>query len=122
MKKKIIIIVIIFLVIIISIITIIFKKNKERELIHYNNIIHQFEDGLKVYLDATGTSNKNCNVTKRGTVQSEFLIRNGYIKKEYLLDVDGKSYCDVYAETDNNEECTVSYRIYIKCKKYNNLD
>ena len=62
-------------------------------------------------------------------MNSKFLINNGYIKKEELLDVDGKNYCDIYVvvyryidesisfEAYGND-CEVNYKAYIKCKDY----
>lgn len=57
---------------------------------------------------------------------SWFLIQNGYIKQEELLDIDGESYCDVYVdintfyedELDHQKNCDVSYKIYLKCKNF----
>ena len=57
---------------------------------------------------------------------SWFLINNGYIKQNELLDVDGESYCDVYVdintyyedELDHQNNCEIYYKIYLKCKDY----
>ena len=57
---------------------------------------------------------------------SSFLINNGYLKKDELLDVDGKSYCDIYViiqstfENSQNHQnnCSIAYKIYLKCNKY----
>lgn len=57
---------------------------------------------------------------------SSFLIRHGYIKKSELLDVDNKSYCDVYVTIDDNfkdpqnhqHDCTVAYKFFLKCNDY----
>lgn len=57
---------------------------------------------------------------------SSFLINNGYIKKSELLDVDNKSYCDVYVDInpyyedplDHQHNCEVAYKIYLKCKDF----
>lgn len=62
----------------------------------------------------------------REILNSSSLIKNGYIKKEELLDVDGKSYCDVYVKItvnledplDQQNNCEVSYKIYLKCNDY----
>lgn len=66
------------------------------------------------------------SVKTRGILNSSFLIKNGYIKKEELLDIDGKSYCDVYVRInvkledplDQQKNCEVSYKIYLKCNNY----
>ena len=57
---------------------------------------------------------------------SSFLINNGYIKKEELLDIDNKSYCDVYVDIsteykdklDHQRDCKIYYKIYLKCNEY----
>lgn len=68
---------------------------------------------------------KNANTS--GThYNSSFLISNGYIKKDELLDVDGKNYCDVYVivqtnfedPQDHQKNCTTAYKIYLKCNDY----
>ena len=64
---------------------------------------------------------------KNGTYyNSKTLIKNGYIKKEELLDIDGKSYCDIYVKInvkyddpyDHLHNCETSYKIYLKCNDY----
>lgn len=55
-----------------------------------------------------------------------FLISNGYIKQEDLLDYDGKSYCDIFVKVNNykknpmdeQHDCNVSYKLYLKCDGY----
>ena len=57
---------------------------------------------------------------------ASFLISNGYIKKDELIDVDGKNYCDVYVviqanfedPQDHQKNCSTAYKIYLKCKDY----
>lgn len=57
---------------------------------------------------------------------SSYLISQGYLKKSDLLDIDNKSYCDVYVVTaphfenpqENQNNCEISYKIYLKCKDY----
>ena len=53
-------------------------------------------------------------------------IDNGYLKKDELLDVDGKKYCDVYViiqstfenPQDHQNNCSIAYKFYLKCNKY----
>ena len=60
------------------------------------------------------------------STNSSFLINNGYIKKEELLDIDNKSYCDVYVDIsteykdklDHQRDCKIYYKIYLKCNEY----
>ena len=57
---------------------------------------------------------------------SSFLIDNGYLKKEELLDIDKKSYCDIYViikvkyedPLDHQNNCSTSYKAYLKCNDY----
>lgn len=57
---------------------------------------------------------------------SSFLINNGYLEKNELLDIDEKSYCDVFVKvsvyyenpSDKGHNCESSYKIYLKCKNY----
>lgn len=58
--------------------------------------------------------------------QASGLINNGYIKKNELLDVDNKSYCDVYVvikpyyedPQDQQHNCHINYNFYLKCNDY----
>lgn len=118
MKKKLVIL-IIFIVIVIIILSIyIFNNTKEKE--RYNEIKEAFEKAVIWKLDATGNSKKHCeeNITKEITITADNLISNGYLKKEDMLDIDGKSYCDRYAKTFAADECGIDYKIYIKCNDY----
>ena len=118
MKKKIVIL-IIFIVIVIIILSIyIFNNTKEKE--RYNEIKEAFEKAVIWELDATGNSKMHCeeNITKEITITADNLISNGYLKKEDMLDIDGKSYCDGYAKTFAADDCGIDYKIYIKCNGY----
>jgi len=99
------------LVIIIFLIFITGCDNKEDR---YEEIIKDFEEGLLWHLNA---SYPNCQEGSSGIITSSFLISNGYIKKEILLDVDKESYCKVNAKRAcvNGEN---TYKIYLKCKDY----
>lgn len=71
-------------------------------------------------------NNYDKNAKKETYYNSSFLIKNGYIEKNELLDIDGKSYCDVYViirekledPLDQQNNCEVSYKIYLKCNDY----
>ena len=118
MKKKLLIL-IIFIVIVIIILSIyMFNDAKEKE--RYNEIEEAFEEAVIWNLDATGNSKKHCeeNITKEITIKADHLISNGYLKKEDMLDIDGKYYCDGYAKTFVAEDCDIDYKIYIKCNDY----
>lgn len=118
MKKKIVIL-IIFIVIVIIILSIyIFNNTKEKE--RYKEIKEAFEKAVIWELDATGNSKKHCeeNITKEITITVDDLVSNGYLKKEDMLDIDGKSYCDGYAKTFAADDCGIDYKIYIKCNGY----
>ena len=136
MKKKIITAILLFLLIIISvsIILILYKeeqknqenKNQER----YNEIRKNVKKAVEWNISAMYPKcaiSKEFKQTSYGTYyNSSFLIKNGYIKKEELLDVDQKSYCEIYVEVntyyanplDHQNNCEVYYKIYLKCKDY----
>ena len=121
MKKKILILItfIMTIIIILSIYTI-FNFNIAKEKERYNEIEKAFEEAVIWKLDATGNSKRHCeeNITKEMTITADHLINNGYLKKENMLDIDGKSYCDGYAKTFAAGDCGVDYKLYIKCNDY----
>lgn len=57
---------------------------------------------------------------------SSWLISNGLIKSNELLDIDKKSYCDAHVKAkayfenplDQQRNCAVYYQIYLKCMNY----
>ena len=57
---------------------------------------------------------------------SSWLISNGLIKSNELLDIDKKSYCDAHVKAkayfenplDHQKNCAVYYQIYLKCMNY----
>lgn len=94
-KKNIILISILFLVIIGIIVSIFFINNKEiipEE--RYKEIRESAKNAAEWYLKATqpycviGDSKEK---KRYSHMNSKFLINNGYIKKEELLDIDGES-------------------------------
>lgn len=100
------------------------EKNKEENkdnnmyLERYEEIKKDFEEGLKWNLTV---SCPNCcldsNTSYKQTITSNYLVQQGYIKKDILLDVDKESYCKVYADTDCSDGKIV-YDIYLKCNNY----
>ncbi len=104
---------------------------EEKELARYEEIKESVKEAVEWNLSAQYPS---CKISKDfrettfpGTFyNSDFLINNGYIKKKELLDVDGKSYCDVYVDIntyyedpqDQQKNCELYYKIYLKCKNY----
>lgn len=138
MKKKIIIAVLIILVIgisisiSISICSALYKdKQKNNEQERYVQIKESTKKAVEWNIKA---HYPGCSVSKdfkegngSGThYNSSFLINQGYIKKSELLDVDNESYCDVYVDIktyfqdplDQQRNCEIYYRIYLKCKNY----
>ncbi len=84
----------------------------------YKEMHASMEEGILWQFRATRPN--GCLVEEDG-IESEFrapyLINQGYIKKEDLLDIDNKSYCKAYAITKcENQKFT--YKIYLKCKYY----
>lgn len=137
MKKKNIIIISIFSLVIIGfVVSILFINKKEDKVItpkeRYKEIRESAKKAAEWYLKATqpycviGDSKEK---KRYSYMNSRFLINNGYIKKEELLDIDGESYCDIYVveyryidesislESYKND-CEVNYKVYIKCKEY----
>lgn len=137
MKKKNIIIISIFSLVIITIVVSLFFINKKEDKgitpeERYKEIKESAKKAAEWHLKATqpycviGDSKEK---KRYSHMNSSFLINNGYIKKEELLDVDGESYCDIYVveyryidesislESYKND-CEVNYKVYIKCKDY----
>lgn len=137
MKKKNIIIISV-LIIFISLIVlrfVFFNKKNVNEITseeRYKEIRESAKKAAEWHLKATqpycviGDSKEK---KKYSHMNSRFLINNGYIKKEELLDIDGESYCDIYVveyryidesislESYKND-CEVNYKVYLKCKDY----
>ena len=131
--KKIIIILIIILAIVFSGIFGIKAYISDKENKRYNEIKESVKKAVEWQIKATEPYCKlvhgipsNINFNSGGHLQAKYLINNGYIKKEELLDIDKKSYCDVYVvnkgvyveQSNPKEGCTVYYEYYLKCKKY----
>ena len=104
----------------ISVILVACSKNNNKE--RYEEIKIDFEEALIKMLDATGLSNKNhgCddNTSKGTFISSDFLINNGYLKKEKMKDINNKGYCIAVAVTYKKDDCGVGYDIYLKCEDY----
>ena len=134
MKKKVVIPIIIFLIISIFIGLIFYRKEQEKQELkaqaRYSEIKESVKKAVEWNVSAQlpsciiVTENKEAN---RWTYyNSSFLIKNGYIKKDELLDVDSKSYCSVYVEIyvyfenplDHQNNCEAYHKIYLKCKDY----
>lgn len=134
-KKKSIIIILLLILIIgagISLSFIIYKNYKEdKEQKRYAEIRESAKKATEHYLRAT---HPNCQIlngtsetyTTSGFENSSWFLNNGLIKKSELLDVDKKSYCDIYVKhrayfenpLDHQRDCEVYYQIYLKCKNY----
>lgn len=132
MKKK--VLIILFLTSLISlclIMTLMIYNNKKEFKMHkrYDEIKENVKKGVEWQLRA---NYPKCPIgdkyeKKRSShSNSSYLINQGFIKKEDLLDIDGISYCDVYVETytyfkdslDQQNNCEVNYKIYLKCANY----
>lgn len=138
-KKHIILISILCLLVIIGLIVSLFFININKKEVNeitpeerYKEIRESAKNAAEWFLKATqpycviGDSKEK---KRYSHMNSKFLINNGYIKKEELLDVDGKNYCDIYVvvyryidesisfEAYGND-CEVNYKAYIKCKDY----
>lgn len=140
MKKKIIIFGFIVLIITLAIIFGFQKyytqlKNDDKKSNDYKRYLEIKESTKKAVEWNIRAQYPNCSITsnfdkKNNAVSSQynssFLINNGYIKQDELLDVDGENYCDVYVVIqmnsenllDNSKKCSVAYKIYLKCSEY----
>lgn len=133
MKKMLLIIVSIFVFMIILFLGIFFYNSwqEKKEQARYAEIKESVKKAVEWNISA---QYPYCNISKdfRETsfpgsfYNSSFLIDNGYIKKEELLDIDGKSYCDVYVDINtyyedplnHQKNCEIYYKIYLKCNNY----
>lgn len=100
--------------------TYLYKYFKTKENQKYQTILKEFENALIWELDVTDIAQKKCepNVNKKGITTSKYLISQGYLKKEKMLDIDNKSYCKAYAKIFDTKDCGVDYKLYLKCKNY----
>lgn len=133
MKKMLLIIVSIFVFMIILFLGIFFYNSwqEKKEQARYAEIKESVKKAVEWNISA---QYPYCNISKdfRETsfpgsfYNSSFLIDNGYIKKEELLDIDGESYCDVYVDINtyyedplnHQKNCEIYYKIYLKCNNY----
>ena len=136
MKKEIkiilfIILIIVFIIgIIIGIVSWTNKKKQEQEEMkmkeqkRYDEILNKFESALNIYLDAKFVikNEYNCSTYNNNSYTSDHLIRSGNLKKEDMLETDGKSYCKALAVINIDENCNVSYDTYLNCKNRKDID
>ena len=129
-KKKIIVIICLILIFIVAL-GIIYYLNKEKqeeinkkEQKRYAEILKKFESALNTYLDATFVikNEYNCSIYNKTSYTSDHLINTGNLKKEDMLDADGKSYCSALAVINIDENCNISYDIYLNCKNRKDID
>lgn len=134
MKKKMLIILsLILLISLCSIISfMIYKSKKEnKEQDRYDEIRANVKKAVEWEISAVYPYCSIASGFKEPTgssshYNSSYLINQGYIKKNELLDIDNTSYCDVYVKINPNYEdkydyqknCKIYYKIYLKCKDY----
>ena len=135
-KKNIILIIVIVLITIITIIAIGIKKHQDDVKNNNNQRYSEIKESVKKAVEwnikaqypscpISSVFDKDAQ-TGKTFYNSSFLIDQGYIKKEELLDVDGKPYCDIYVvikvkyedPLDHQNNCSTSYKAYIKCNDY----
>ena len=130
-KKKLIIICIFCLIIILCLffIKMFENKNDKNKEKRYDEIRESAKKAMEWKLRA---NYPRCPIgstyekEKKSHCNSQYLIDQGYIKKEELLDVDLVNYCDIYVETytyfenpqDLQNNCEVDYKVYLKCMDY----
>lgn len=133
MNKKILIIFIILVIIGASIILVVKNNQKEKRLkqSRYLEIKETVKKGIEQNLKARYP---NCPIVDDieeenapgNQYNASYLINNGYLKKEDLLDYDQKTYCDIFVKVksyrknplDAQKDCNVSYELYLKCSEY----
>ena len=101
-----------------------YEKNKEQQ--RYNEIRENVKAAVELNINAMYPNCKISDGFKKDLsgsyYNSSFLINNGYIKKEELLDVDKKSYCDVYVDIKSEYEDELEHqrdcKIYLKCNNF----
>ena len=142
MKKKIVILITIMFVIVLIIAIGILKfnsdiKNNDKNDADNKRYIEIKESAKKAVEWNIKAMYPNCHITDNfdddknanmsgNHYNASFLINNGYIKKDELIDVDGKHYCDVYViiqtffddPQDHQKNCSTAYKIYLKCEDY----
>ena len=133
MKKKMVITTLVLLLIMgLFICFLLYKSNQEKKVQErYNEIRESVKKAVEWNISA---QYPKCSISKEfketnspGTFyNSNFLIKNGYIKREELLDVDNESFCDVYVDInthyedplDYQQNCEIYYKISLKCKDF----
>jgi len=111
------------------------EKRKELEKVNemkrYAEIRESVKKASEHYLRAL---NPNCSILNESgetnapgtSFNASWLLSNGLIRSNELLDIDKKSYCDAYVKAksyfenplDHQRNCKVYYQIYLKCKNY----
>ena len=107
------------------------RTNKSNEMERYAEIRESVKKASEHYLHALfpncTISDENGETNSPGTnFNSSWLISNGLIKSNELLDIDKKSYCDAHVKAnayfenplDQQRNCAVYYQIYLKCMNY----
>ena len=130
MRKKIKFIIIPLIILLVTFLSFIllnrYNKSNEKKLNEnrYDEIRKSVEKAVKWNI---GAMYPNCEISDgfkdlSGThYNSSFLIN-----KEELLDINNKSYCDVYVDIrteykdklDHQRDCKIYYKIYLKCNEY----
>lgn len=130
-RNKIMIVILISVVLLFTIFIMLYNKyEKNKEQQRYNEIRENVKAAVEWNINAMYPYCKISDGFKKDLsgayYNSSFLINNGYIKKEELLDVDKKSYCDVYVdikseyedELEHQRDCKIYYKIYLKCNNF----
>ena len=131
MKKKVIIVFVILLIVflVIGIVgKIKYDEQKQKEQEIKENRYQEIKDSVKAAVEwQISAVYPKCTISKevRGNESHHYnssnLINNGYLKKKELLDVDGKSYCDVYVKVykyNYQDSCEMSYKLFLKCEDF----
>ena len=100
------------------------EEMKKKEQKRYVQILNKFESALNTYLDAKFVikNEYNCSIYNKTSYTSDHLINTGNLKKEDMLEADGKSYCKALAVIKIDENCNISYDTYLNCKNRKDID
>lgn len=94
------------------------EEEKIREQKRYEEILNKFEEAVVENLNATFVlrNEYNCTHYNGENLTSGWLIYQGNLKKEDMLDVDGENYCKALAKTYMGDNCNIEYKLYLSCQ------
>ena len=92
------------------------RENKIKNQRRYDEIKKDIDKEMQDYIYVIAPYCQKGGPTFLITQQE--LVYNRGMSKEQFLDVDGKSYCEVYVDTECVEDNVWDWDVYISCKDY----